>query len=92
MDAHRIEINRRKTLKYSVAMAGACALAFVSHKASAKSSKAALLYQDQPSGGKRCADCKFFSADSSDSSVGTCALVEGPIDRNGWCTAFSPRT
>lgn len=92
MDEHRIEINRRKVLIYSAAMACASALAFVSHNASAKSSKAALLYQDQPNGGKRCADCKFFSAESGNGDVGTCALVEGPIDRNGWCTAFSPRT
>jgi hypothetical protein len=92
MNDHRIEIKRRRILKRGVAMVGACAFWFAvaSDKATAKTSKAAFLYQDQPNGGKRCAHCKFFSA-GSDSTMGTCALVEGAIDPNGWCTAFSPR-
>jgi len=93
MDDHRIEIGRRKIIKCGVGIAGACALGLTlaSRKAAAKTSKAAMLYQDQPNEGKRCADCKFFSAGSGDANSGTCALVEGTIDRNGWCMAFSPR-
>ena len=93
MDDHRIEIGRRRIIKCGVGVAGACALGLATawRSAAAKTPKAALLYQDQPNGGKRCADCKFFSAGSSDTNTGTCALVEGTIDRNGWCTAFSPR-
>jgi hypothetical protein len=92
MNDHRIEIERRRILKRGVGMVGACALWFAvaSDNAAAKTSKAAFLYQDQPNGGKRCADCKFFSV-GSDGSVGTCALVEGAIDPDGWCTAFSSR-
>ena len=94
MKDNRSEINRRKILKCGIGMAGACALglALGARDAAAKTSKAALLYQDQPNGGKRCADCRFFSAGGSDTNTGTCALVEGTIDRNGWCTAFSPRS
>jgi len=93
MDDHRIEIGRRRFIKCGVGMAGACALGLglASRNAAAKTAKAALLYQDQPNGGKRCADCKFFSAGSNDANTGTCELVEGTINRNGWCTAFSPR-
>jgi len=93
MDNHRIAIGRRRIITCGVGMVGACALglALASRNAAAKTPKAALLYQDQPNDGKRCADCKFFSAGSSDTNIGTCALVEGTIGRNGWCMAFSPR-
>jgi hypothetical protein len=93
MDHDRFELNRRKLLRRCLGVAGACALgtALNAHDAAAKASKAALLYQEQPNNGRRCGDCKFFSGES-DASTGTCALVEGTIDRNGWCTAFSPRT
>jgi hypothetical protein len=93
MNDHRIEIGRRQIIKCGVGLAGACALglALATRNVAAKSPKAALLYQDQPNAGKRCADCKFFSSGGGDSNTGSCALVEGPIDRNGWCMAFSPR-
>ena len=59
--------------------------------AAQKSSKASLLYQDHPHEGKHCGECKYFSAVSDASGAGTCALVEGPVQRDGWCMAFSPR-
>jgi len=59
--------------------------------AAEKSSKTALLYQNHPHDGQHCGDCKYFSAGTSDPNAGTCALVEGPIDSNGWCMAFSPK-
>jgi hypothetical protein len=94
MKDDRFEISRRKILKCSIGMASACTLrlALGGRDAAAKTPKVAFLYQDQPNGGKRCADCRFFSAGASDTNTGTCTLVEGSIDRNGWCTAFSPRS
>jgi high potential iron-sulfur protein len=55
-----------------------------------KSSKTSLLYQDHPHDGRRCGECKYF-AESGGSNAGTCTVVEGPVERNGWCMAFSPR-
>jgi len=57
----------------------------------AKAAKSDLLYQDHPHGGQSCGECKFFSADSKSADAGTCSLVEGVINRNGWCTAYSPK-
>ena len=95
MDERETHMKRRQILARGVGLVGACVVGVataVHNAVAAKSSKASLLYQDRPRDGKRCSDCKFFSADSSDTNTGTCALVEGAIDRNGWCMTFSPRT
>ena len=86
---------RRLVLARSLGLAGACALGMTigaRDASAAKSSKAAFLYQDHPQDGKRCGNCKFFSPDSGNASAGTCEVVEGAVDRNGWCMAFSPKT
>ena len=83
---------RRTALARGLGLAGGCAvcLAAIRH-AAAKSSKASFLYQDHPHDGRRCGDCKYFTAAGEARSAGTCALIEGPIELNGWCMAFSPR-
>jgi high potential iron-sulfur protein len=86
---------RRRILAQGAGLAGACILGIAldaGNTAAAKSPKAALLYQDHPRDGHRCGDCKFFNAAGNDAPAGTCALVEGAIDRNGWCMAFAPKT
>ena len=85
---------RRRILAQGIRLAAACLLIAVdSHKpATAKTPKAALLYQNRPHEGQRCGDCKYFSAGGSGSGSGTCALVEGVIDRDGWCMAYAART
>ena len=55
----------------------------------AKLQKADVAYQDRPKDGKRCAACRAFSAATT--GAGTCAVVEGEVSANGWCTAYSPR-
>ena len=63
------------------------------HKpATAKTQKAALLYQNRPHEGQHCGDCKYFSPEGSGAGSGTCALVEGVINRDGWCVAYAART
>ena len=85
---------RRQTLVRGVALAGSSLLIFsagTQPAAAQKSSKASLLYQEHPHDGKECADCRHFTPGSDASGAGTCALVDGPIQPTGWCTAFSPR-
>ena len=48
---------------------------------SVKVSKETANYQDQPKGNDSCANCLHFMADSR-----SCALVEGDISPDGWCT------
>lgn len=94
MDDEMDRTVRRRFLSQGLVLAGACALGMgipAKNAVASKSSKAALSYQDRANDGKRCADCKFFTPVANDASTGTCALVEGTIDRNGWCMAFSAR-
>jgi hypothetical protein len=64
-------------------------LALVADPVAAKISKADVLYRDAPKEGKSCASCRLFTP--SESGKGTCAVVEGSVSANGWCTAFSAR-
>jgi hypothetical protein len=93
MDKTQTCIKRREILTRGAGLAGASLLGIVicaPSRAAEKSSKTALLYQGHPHDGQHCGDCKYFSAGSQPNG-GTCALVEGMIDSNGWCMAFSPR-
>lgn len=65
------------------------ALAIAAGPAAAKVSKGDVFYRDAPKDGKSCAACRLFTP--SESGKGTCAVVEGPVSANGWCTAFSAR-
>ena len=94
MQASANRISRRATLMRGAGVVAGLVLTvtLVANKpALAKAAKSDLLYQDRPHGGQSCGACKFFSPDSKNADAGTCALVEGVINRNGWCTAYSPK-
>ena len=83
---------RRRILQQALGLAGATFFVVATREAGAqKSSKSALLYQDHPHDGRHCSECKYFTG-SPDAPAGGCALVEGTVDRNGWCMAFSSRS
>ena len=93
IDVHRP--SRRLMLARAMGLVGGLTLALLvdtNTRAEAKAAKSDFLYQDRPRDGKGCGQCKFFSPVSEGATTGTCAIVEGVIDRNGWCLAFSPRT
>ena len=94
MDEIQACSTRRMILTQGIRLAAACLLIAVdSHKpATAKTPKAALLYQNRPHEGQHCGDCKYFSPEGSGAGSGTCALVEGAIERDGWCVAYAART
>lgn len=58
----------------------------------AKAAKSEFLYQDHPHDGKTCASCRFFSPDERGGESGNCAVIEGPVNRDGWCLAYAPKT
>ena len=64
-------------------------LAIVAEPVAAKVSKADVFYRDAPEEGKSYAACRLFTP--GESGTGTCAVVEGSVSPNGWCTAFSAR-
>jgi hypothetical protein len=82
---------RRRILKQILTAGSSLVLLGGARRAGAqKSSKSALLYQDHPHEGRRCSECKHFVA-AADANAGTCAVVDGAVNRDGWCLAFSPR-
>ncbi len=94
MQATPNRISRRVTLVRGAGVLAGLVLTVIpvaNKPALAKAAKSDLLYQDHPHGGQSCGDCKFFVSDSKSAATGTCALVEGVINRNGWCTGYSPK-
>jgi len=55
--------------------------------ASAKATQASVQYQAQPKGDQKCADCRHFIAESN-----ACAVVDGQISPEGWCSLWSRKT
>jgi hypothetical protein len=81
----RAGLSRRRFLGAAALTIGAAgAVLLGSQPAEAKRSKAEAGYQDQPRGGQRCADCRFYVARNQ-----TCQLVEGQVSPNGWCRFFA---
>ncbi len=52
-------------------------------------SKASVQYQDRPHGGQHCSDCAYFIPGTDAKANGSCRLVAGSIDPNGWCERFA---
>jgi hypothetical protein len=51
-----------------------------------KYSKEKVGYRDEPYLGRNCARCVLYSGD------GVCAIVEGQVSPDGWCTQWTPST
>ena len=81
--------SRRSALKgiAVIALLGTAAGAL----ADTKLTKAAVKYQDKPSGGKDCDDCLQFIPGATPKAKGQCKVVEGAISPNGYCIAFTPK-
>lgn len=87
------QTSRKEALKQIVvlpALAG-LALAGTSTIAQAKSSKAAMKYQNTPKGSAKCSGCSLFIPGKTTKANGTCKVVEGSISPNGWCVAYTPK-
>jgi hypothetical protein len=44
-----------------------------------------------PVEGKDCDECRFFAQPPPEGPCGTCEIVKGPINPNGYCTAWVAR-
>lgn len=51
-----------------------------------KYSKERVGYRDEPYLGRTCAKCVLYAGD------GNCAIVEGQVSADGWCTQWTPST
>jgi hypothetical protein len=72
-------------LRGAVRAAGAAAiLGSTANRAAAKISQAAVAYQPQPNGDKRCDRCAQFQPPNA------CKIIDGTISPQGWCKVFVP--
>lgn len=87
--------SRRSFLKTATLIAGVAVVpvTFLSQEAfAAKVSKASMQYQYTPkSPNAHCSKCVHFQPGKTATDKGTCEVVEGVIDPNGWCLAFTPK-
>ena len=74
--------SRRCHTVLAAAVAAALAVAPVYAQ---KAGKDAVKYQDSPKDGQKCADCLYFQA------PGSCAVVDGAISPNGWCSLYNKK-
>lgn len=82
-------ISRRTLLRATASIGPLALLSGLSGRASAASqkiSKKTAGYQDHPNDDQQCAKCRFFQKPHS------CQLVEGKIDKDGWCTLFQAKS
>ena len=95
MTIHAKTFSRRTLLRDSAMLMTSLAaipIALTSTPARAsKASKSDFHYQDQPRDGKKCADCAAYLANPSANAPGACKIVDGPVNPNGWCMAYSAR-
>jgi hypothetical protein len=85
---------RRKALRQGFRIAGIAVAVLAigaNESAAAKATKNEVMYQDHRHDGKGCRECKSFIPAGGNADGATCALVEGVISPDGWCTAYAPR-
>jgi hypothetical protein len=88
-DLDNTKISRRTLLKGAAVVTGiALVSAFTGKALAAKSTKAAMKYQDKPKGNQKCSNCQLFIPGKTPKAKGTCQVVEGSISPQGWCTAY----
>jgi len=88
------QISRKDALQKLIVLPALAGLAVAGTSAiaeAAKSSKAALQYQDTPKGTQKCSGCSLYIPGKTAKANGTCKVVDGSISPNGWCAAYSPK-
>lgn len=85
-------ISRRECVKWALALPATIGLARgAMAQAGPKVPQKVAQYQESPKNGQKCDLCKYFIAGSSPTANGTCRLVEGSINPNGWCALFAAK-
>lgn len=83
--------SRRGLLKAAAALVAALGLDAAAQDAKPKAvlkkySKERVGYRDEPYLGRTCAKCVLYAGD------GNCAIVDGQVSADGWCTQWTPAT
>ena len=92
MNHNQTRLGRRSMLKKGTALVASLATLGISRApaAAGKMAKGDFYYQSTPKDGNKCVDCAVYIPQPG-AAEGACKVVEGPINPNGWCMAFSPK-
>jgi len=89
-DALRNPRRRRVIVLAAIGIAtAACGVAAserAAPEAKKKYSKERVGYRDEPYNGRTCGMCMLYAGE------GECAIVEGVVRKEGWCTQWTPAT
>ncbi|MBA5636229.1 high-potential iron-sulfur protein [Duganella sp. LX20W] len=86
-------LSRRRALRGALALAALAAAGGLARPRAAMAGNGAktdFQYQDHPQDGQHCAQCAAFQP-GPEGEPGSCRLISGAINPNGWCIAFSQR-
>lgn len=82
-------VSRRTFIGSAALVAGAAVVPAIigsrAAEAQQKVPQASVKYQDKPNGDQKCSNCLQFVPGSSPTAKGTCKVVDGAVDPNGWC-------
>ena len=83
---------RRRVLRIltAVPLAAAATLLTIRAAKAGPIAKKEAEYQDDPKPFQRCSACRFWIMGHTAVAQGTCQIVDGPINPNGWCKYFQP--
>jgi hypothetical protein len=76
------DVSRRQFLAASLLGISSVGLLGSTDAEAAKATKQQANYRDHPHGGQHCSKCRYFI------QPGSCKLVDGAINPNGWCKFF----
>ncbi|MER2512476.1 MAG: high-potential iron-sulfur protein [Nitrosomonas ureae] len=63
----------------------------MNHVHASKASKESMQYRDEPNGKEQCDNCMQFIPGKTPEAQGECRVVEGSINPQGWCAAYTKK-
>src|SRR5512146_875678 len=96
MTSKKFDPSRRNLCREGVALVGGAVAAgpLLKNKAFAQSRKvpqSAVQYQGHPKGQDECDRCTHFVPGKTSSAEGTCQVVQGSLDPQGWCVMLASK-
>lgn len=96
MDDHRKKFSRRDVIKIGLLGSAVPFLGSITNRIqaadTAKTSKSAVQYRDDPNGDQQCSNCLQFIPGKTAEDSGECKVVAGEISPQGWCSAYAPKS
>ncbi|ALQ51737.1 high-potential iron-sulfur protein [Nitrosomonas ureae] len=92
MSHFRKKFSRRRIMKFMALGATIPLFSIVMNYVHAsKASKESMQYRDEPNDKEQCNNCVQFIPGKTPEAQGGCKVVEGSINPQGWCVAYTKK-